>query len=194
MYHILYNSFEETPHGRDYIGAHSTENLYDGYLGSYSDKTFKPTARIIIAFYPDRESLLKAEREFQRMLKVVEDPQYANKAYQTSTGFSVQGLKQPSRIRKYKDWRRRRSRRPTNLKLETTEKMSVKKQGENNPMYGRSGELSPTYGRIKTQEEIESRREKMKQKRWFVNSDGETRMLDTLPPKDWRPGRVWEEN
>jgi len=210
MYHILYNSYEETPGGRDYIGAHSTEDLYDGYLGSFSDRSFKPTSRIIISFYPCRESLIKAEISIQKILNVVEDPQYANQAYQTSTGFCCLGAKFPGKntgskwSEEAKENRRgegnpnfgrgKPTGSPPTLTPEGRLAMKEKKLGENNPMYGRSGELSPTFGRIKTPEEIESRIQKMKQKRWFVNPKGETKMFDIQPQGEWRPGRIWEED
>jgi len=149
LYHFLYNSFEEHPGGRDYIGAHSTEDLYDGYLGSFSDKSFKPTSRIIISFYPCRKSLIKAEISIQKMLNVVEDPQYANRAYQTSTGFCCLGAKFPGKNTGIK-WseeakeNRRGEGNPNYGKianLKTRNQMMLKKLGANNPMYGRSDVL-----------------------------------------------------
>jgi hypothetical protein len=89
-WHILYLSYETW--GRDYVGAHSTGDLYDGYLGSYKDKTFQPDDRIILGYYKTREALLKAEENLQKSLNVAKDPQYANRSIQTSTGFNRKGV------------------------------------------------------------------------------------------------------
>jgi len=87
-YHILYLSFEEGPTGRSYVGAHSTDDLYDGYLGSFTDKTFNPSGRIIIEYHKSRVSLLRAEETLQKVLDVVKDPHYANQSIQHGSGFT----------------------------------------------------------------------------------------------------------
>lgn len=48
MWHIVYLSYESKPGGRSYIGKHSTNDLYDGYLGSFSDEHFDPDSRITL--------------------------------------------------------------------------------------------------------------------------------------------------
>ena len=92
MYHIVYLSFESKPGGRSYVGKHSTENLYDGYLGSFADKSFSPDSRIVLGFYKDSNSAVQSEIQWQRSLQVKEDPHYANQVYQTSTGFDCTGV------------------------------------------------------------------------------------------------------
>jgi hypothetical protein len=87
-FHILYVSFEEGPEGRSYIGAHSTDNIYDGYLGSFVDKSFNPSNRIIIGYYKSRDVLLKAEEMFQKSFNVVSDNHYANQSIQHGSGFT----------------------------------------------------------------------------------------------------------
>jgi hypothetical protein len=88
MFHTVYNSFESNPQGRDYIGKHSTDNLSDGYLGSYRDESFNPDAKIVFAYAKTKEGAVWLEIMFQKVFGVVEDPQFANKSYQTSTKFS----------------------------------------------------------------------------------------------------------
>ena len=90
MFHTIYLSFEED--GRDYIGKHSTNNPYDGYLGSFKDDTFDPTNKIILEYATTEEGAIKAEMRWQRVFNVVEELQFANLSYQTSTAF-VTGFK-----------------------------------------------------------------------------------------------------
>ena len=99
MFHIVYNSYESKPNGRDYIGKHSTDDLNDGYLGSFKDTTFNPDSKIAIAYANTAEGAIWLEMMFQRVFGVVEDPQFANRAYQTSMSFtfSARGENNPSK-------------------------------------------------------------------------------------------------
>ena len=99
MFHIVYDSYESKPNGRDYIGKHSTDDLSDGYLGSFKDKTFNPDSKIAIAYAKTAEGAIWLEMQFQKVFNVVEDPQFANQSYQTSVGFafSAEGENNPSK-------------------------------------------------------------------------------------------------
>ena len=117
-YYYTYYSYEEW--GRGYIGSRGCNCLPEEdvkYLGSSADKTFKPTQKIILkSDYATREEAYADEIILQRYYKVVENPHFANRAYQTSIGFSTYGLF-PSK--------------------ETKRKMSEWQKGEKNPNYGK---------------------------------------------------------
>ena len=92
MYHYVYYSYEEW--GRGYIGVRSCKCLPEEdtkYFGSFYDKTFKPTSKIILAEFPDRESALAAEVELHAFYQVHKNPHFANKARQTSLGYANDG-------------------------------------------------------------------------------------------------------
>jgi len=93
MFHTVYNSFEEKISGRDYIGKHSTQNPYDNYLGSFVDDSFCPDSKIVLGYSKTAEGAVWMEIQWQRILIVAEDPQFANKTYQTSEKFDCTGFK-----------------------------------------------------------------------------------------------------
>ncbi len=92
-YYYTYYSYEEW--GRGYFGSRGCKCLPEEdvkYFGSSKDKTFKPTQKIILkSDYTTREEAYADEIILQQYYKVVENPHFANKSYQTSTKFSMKG-------------------------------------------------------------------------------------------------------
>lgn len=88
-YYYTYYSYEEW--GRGYIGSRGCKCLPEEdikYFGTFKDKNFKPTRKIILKDdYATREEAYADEIILQQYYKVVENPHFANKSYQTSTKF-----------------------------------------------------------------------------------------------------------
>ncbi|NBS94205.1 MAG: hypothetical protein EBS91_10535 [Betaproteobacteria bacterium] len=88
-YHYTYYSYEEW--GMGYFGSRTCKCLPEedvNYFGSFSDKNFKPKYKIILKDdYVTRAEAYVDEIILQEHYKVVENPHFANKAYQTSTKF-----------------------------------------------------------------------------------------------------------
>ena len=116
MWHIVYLSYESTPGGRQYIGKHSTDRLDDGYFGSFSTKNFNPDSKVILGYFKTAQAAVSAEIQWQQVFKVVQDPTYANQAYQTSSGWDTTGRIRPESER---------------------ETIRKSKTGENHPLYGK---------------------------------------------------------
>jgi len=115
-YHYVYYSYEE--YGRGYLGSRTCKCLPEEdikYFGSFKDKTFKPTQKIILkSDYTTREKAYDDEIVLQEHYKVVENAHFANRAYQTSVRFSMKGTvpwnkgipRDPEIIKKMNDARR----------------------------------------------------------------------------------------
>ena len=92
-YHYVYYSYEE--YGRGYIGSRTCKCPPEKdikYFGSYKDKNFKPTQKIILKDdYLTRKDAYSDEIILQEYYKIVENPHFANRAYQTTTKFSTIG-------------------------------------------------------------------------------------------------------
>ena len=89
LYHYTYYSYEEF--GRGYIGKRSCKCSPEEdvkYFGSYKDKTFKPTQKIILETYDTREEALSAEIKLHEFYDVAKNSHFANQAKQTSEKFS----------------------------------------------------------------------------------------------------------
>jgi hypothetical protein len=116
MYHYVYYSYEEW--GRGYIGVRSCKCLPEEdtkYFGSFYDKSFKPTEKDILSVFETRKDALKAEIALHDFYEVHKNPHFANKAKQTSVGFSPVG---PSleHLEKLAEISRTRVRSPEELK------------------------------------------------------------------------------
>jgi hypothetical protein len=176
MFHTVYNSFESKPHGRDYLGKHSSDNPYDDYTGSFKDKSFDPDSKIVLGYSKTVEGAIWLEMQWQRVFRVAEDPQFANRAYQTSVGFSFSGEGEnnpmygktgennPNFGRKHSEESLQKNREANLGKKrseETRQKIRESKMGEKNPFFGKkhseetiqkareanSGENNPNFGK-----------------------------------------------
>ena len=115
-YYYVYYSYEEW--GRGYIGKRRCTCLPEEdkkYFGSFSDKTFKPTEKIILATFDTEEEALICEVQLHDYYKVDINPHFANRAKQTSTKFYFNATG-----------------------ITRSEKTKQKISGKNNPMFGRT--------------------------------------------------------
>lgn len=172
-YYYTYYSYEEW--GRGYFGSRKCYCLPEKdtkYLGSSKDKTFKPKYKIILKDdYATREEALADEIILQQYYKVVENPHFANKAYQTSTKFycSLRGEESPM----YGKTGINHPAYGRECTPEVREKLKKNKLGKNNPQYGKSpsqetrnkmsdansGEKCYWYGKSHTQSSKEKMRD-----------------------------------
>ena len=88
-HYYVYYSYE--PWGRGYIGKRECSCLPEedtSYFGSFYDKTFKPSEKIILSVFDTREDAIAAEVKLHYFYKVDKNPHFANLSRQTSIGFS----------------------------------------------------------------------------------------------------------
>ena len=87
MKHYVYYSYEDW--GRGYIGVRQCEcNIAeDVYFGSYKDKSFCPTNKIVLLECETREEAIEAEVILHKFYDVKNNPHFANQANQTSMKF-----------------------------------------------------------------------------------------------------------
>jgi hypothetical protein len=102
-------------------------------MGSYKDKTFDPTQKEILAVCDTREEAMRTEMFFHEMYDVARNPMFANRAKQTSTGFSREGAKTSEETRK----KMSEASIGRTHSVEAKQKMSEARAGENHPMFGK---------------------------------------------------------
>ena len=84
----VYYSYEEW--GRGYIGSRGCECLPEEdikYFGSFGDKSFSPTEKIIIGVFASREEAIECEILLHEYFEVNKNPHFVNKSKQTSSKF-----------------------------------------------------------------------------------------------------------
>ena len=125
-FHYVYYSYEEW--GRGYIGKRSCECPPEedvNYMGSFTDKTFKPNYKIILDVFATSEDALAAEALLHDAYNVSSSPLFANKAKQTSRWFNTEGVpkseEHKEKIRQSNLGRKRTA--------ESRKKMSLSKMG-----------------------------------------------------------------
>jgi len=207
MFHTVYLSFEDGRVGRDYIGKHSSEDPYDDYLGSYKDKSFDPSGKIILEYAKTEEGAVEAEVRWQKVFKVAEDPQFANQSYQTNKKFvlDTRGKRHPLYGKERNDIKgdKNPAKRPEvsqkiSQKLKNRPRPSI--QGDNH-YTRRTGEGGFKKGDENVAKRLEVRNTISEQKqgennpafgrKWWVNADGTIVYQVESPGPEWQNGRKW---
>jgi hypothetical protein len=153
-YFYVYYSYEKW--GRGYIGSRGCKCLPSEdikYFGSFSDKTFKPTQKIILQTYNSRGDAIIDEVKLHNFYEVDINPHFANRSKQTSAKFyfdptgiirsvqtreKISGKNNPMFGKTHSEEARQKiSEVAKNISSETRRKMSVAKIGKNSPMLGK---------------------------------------------------------
>ena len=81
-YFYVYYSYEE--YGRGYIGKRECKCLPKedvNYFGSFKDKTFKPTQKVILEIFDNVEEALEAECALHDFYEVDKNPHFAKRNF-----------------------------------------------------------------------------------------------------------------
>jgi phage gp16-like protein len=135
----VYYSYEEF--GRGYIGSRGCKCLPEEdfkYYGSFWDKTFKPTGKIILAEFDNRRDAYDAEVVLHKFYDVVNNPHFANQSRALTSGFTTEGLS-TFKGRKHSEETKRKIGEASKRRITSDETRKLKSKqmsGEGNPMYG----------------------------------------------------------
>jgi hypothetical protein len=173
--YYVYYSYEEW--GRGYIGYRVCECPVDEdihYFGSFFDKSFCPSKKIILATFLTREEAVAAEILLHNFFEVNRNPHFANRAKQTSVGYSggFEGKKHSEETRsKMSESARKRGKRPCSPQT------AIKIGNANR-------------GKKRTEEAKEKMRQSRLTKRW-IHRDGERTLIPKGQPipEGWNPGK-----
>ena len=131
-YYYTYYSYEEW--GRGYIGSKPSGCTClpeeDPYMGSFTDKTFRPTQKIILGVYYSPEECLSAEVELHEFFDVAKNSHFANRSKQTSTGYTRAGVKDEESTRRKKTEARLKDHEINTSRREQTRELGVAQGGK----------------------------------------------------------------
>jgi hypothetical protein len=148
----VYYSYEEW--GRGYIGRRECYCLPEEdvkYLGSFKDKTFKPTQKIILFKCNSREEACEIEVLLHSFYEVDKNPHFANKAKQTSKKFckdqsgennghyGKRRKRRPEEIEKQKEYYRKHGHPSKGRKAPWPEEQRLRYRGERHHCFGKPG-------------------------------------------------------
>lgn len=149
-YFYVYYSYEMW--GRGYIGKRECLCLPEkdiNYFGSFSDKSFNPTEKIILATFKSRKDALQAEIDLQEFYEVDKNPHFANVYVHRSKHFCNNGSKSIRNkisssligIKRSEETKRKisESKKGTIVSPETKKKLSeARKRNPASPMLGKT--------------------------------------------------------
>lgn len=136
----VYYSYEEF--GRGYIGSRGCKCLPkedSKYYGSFWDKTFNPTGKIILAEFDNRRDAYDAEVVLHKFYDVVNNPHFANQSRALTSGFTTEGRSSIFVGKKHSEETKKKIGAASKGRRHTEEykiKKSLEVSGEKNPMYG----------------------------------------------------------
>ena len=138
----IYYSYEEF--GRGYIGSRGCKCLPEEdlrYYGSFWDKTFKPTGKIILAEFDNRRDAYDAEVVLHKFYDVVNNPHFANQSRALTSGFTTEGRSSIFVGKKHSEETKKKIGAASKGRKHTEDyrkKKSLENSGEKNPMYGKT--------------------------------------------------------
>ena len=200
-YYYTYYSYEEW--GRGYFGSRKCNCLPEEdvkYFGSFYDKTFRPTKKIILKDdYATREEAYADEIILHDYYDVANNPHFANQSKQTCTKFSIYGTSHSEETRrkisisntgKSRSKETREKIRQANIGKPHTEETKRKLSEAN------KGKISPLRGRTRPEEIGKKQSEKSKGennhnygKKWWNDGEENIKMSVECPGEGWVPGR-----
>ena len=167
----VYYSYEQF--GRGYIGARNRSPVDDRYFGTYSESSFEPTEKIVLAEFETWEEALAAEVELHAYFEVDINPHFANKAKQTSSGFYFDptGLEvsEETREKNRRSWTpERRAAQAARMATRNRSERHRQAMKDNNPMFKEEvrdvlrkanlGENNPNFGKKSSEKQKEAAR------------------------------------